>query len=59
MTKQNDLSFNQDHFPEKAKFLATCKTGYGSIMLEQYLGKLEEVDPPSKLSLWRLFRIQN
>ena len=56
MTRPNDLSFDKKHFPSGAKYLATCKIGYGKTILQQYLGNLEEVDPPKKLSHWRLFK---
>lgn len=54
-TLPDEISFSKSHFPQKAKYLATGPTGYGSLQLEYYLGKLKEVSPPPELSSWRLF----
>ena len=59
MTKPKEIRFSKNHFPKGSKYLATGHTGYGSTVLEQYLGKLEEVERPSELSGWRLWKILN
>ena len=51
----DEINFSKSHFPPKAKYLATGPTGYGSLQLEYYLGKLKEVTAPPELSSWRLF----
>lgn len=57
MTRPHELAFDKKHFPRSAKYLATCKIGYGKTILQRYLGNLEEVDAPKSLSHWRLFKI--
>ena len=59
MTRPKEIDYSIDHFPKNAKYIATCPTGYGSIMLEQYLGELEEINAPHELSSWRLFKIKD
>jgi hypothetical protein len=53
------IDFSSSHFPGSAKFLATGPGGFGSTLLELYLGDLEEVKSPEELSGWRLFQIKN
>ena len=55
MTKPEMIDFSVDHFPNEAKYLATCKVGYGRVILQRYLGPLDEIDAPASLSSWRLF----
>ena len=57
--KAKEIDYSIDHFPKNAKYLATCPTGYGSIILEQYLGELEEINAPNELSSWRLFKLKD
>ena len=57
MNLPDEIHFDSTHFPEGAKYLATCIVGYGSTTLQKYLGSLEEVSSPSELSHWRLFKI--
>ena len=59
MTKPKEIRFSKNHFPKGSKYLATGHTGYGSTVLEQYLGELEEVERPTELSGWRLWKILN
>ena len=47
-----------NHIPKVPKYMATGMTGYGSTVLEQYLGDLEEAETPSELSGWRLWEIK-
>ena len=56
MTKPEAIDFSIKHFPKDAEYLATGPAGYGSTILRQYLGELEEVPAPPELSSWRLFR---
>ncbi len=56
MTRPNEIDFSIEHFPPNAKFVATGPTGYGATMLKQFIGELEEIEPPPELSSWRLFR---
>jgi hypothetical protein len=56
MNLPDEIDFSKNHFPEGAKYLATCHVGYGSGVLQYYLGKLEEVKAPPELSGWRLFQ---
>lgn len=56
MTKPDAIDFSIEHFPPGAKYLATGPTGYGSAVLRNYLGELEEVPAPPELSSWRLFQ---
>jgi len=56
MNLPDEIDFSKNHFPEGAKYLATCHAGYGSTVLKYYLGKLEEVKAPPELSGWRLFQ---
>lgn len=55
MTKPEMIDFSTDHFPKDAKYLATCKIGYGRTILQRYLGVLDEVDAPESISSWRIF----
>lgn len=55
MTRPNDIDYSEKHFPPNAKFLATGSTGYGSYVLQRYLGPLKEVSAPPELSNWRLY----
>ena len=55
MTRPEDIDFSKDHFPPNAKYLATGSTGYGSFILQRYLGPLKEVPAPPELSSWRLY----
>ena len=57
MNQPDKIKFNLSHIPQGAKFLATSPSGYGSTMLEQYIGDLVEVPAPKELSSWRLFDI--
>ena len=57
MNQPNKIKFDLSHIPKGAKFLATSPTGYGGVMLEQYIGDLVEVPAPKELSSWRLFEI--
>jgi hypothetical protein len=57
MNQPDKITFDLSHIPKGAKFLATSPTGYGSTMLEQYIGDLVEVPAPKELSSWRLFEI--
>ena len=57
MNQPDKIKFDLSHIPKGAKFLATSPTGYGSTMLEQYIGDLVEVPSPKELSSWRLFEI--
>ena len=57
MNQPDKITFDLSHIPKGAKFLATSPTGYGSTMLEQYIGDLVEVPAPNELSSWRLFEI--
>ena len=57
MNHPDRITFDLSHIPKGAKFLATSPTGYGSTMLEQYIGDLVEVPAPKELSSWRLFEI--
>ena len=58
MNQPDKIKFDLSHIPKGAKFLATSPTGYGSTMLEQYIGDLVEVPSPIELSNWRLFEIK-
>jgi hypothetical protein len=58
MNQPDAINFDLSHIPEGAKYLATSPTGYGSTMLEQYIGDLKEVASPKELSSWRLFEIK-
>lgn len=58
MNHPNAIKFSLDSIPDGSKYLATCHVGYGSIILQNYLGKLEEVPAPSELSKWRLFEMK-
>ena len=58
MNQPDKVKFDLSHIPKGAKFLATSPTGYGSTMLEQYIGDLVEVPSPKELSNWRLFEIK-
>ena len=58
MNQPDKITFNLSHIPKGARFLATSATGYGSTMLEQYIGDLVEVPAPKELSSWRLFEIK-
>ena len=58
MTKPDLLKFDLSHIPRGAKFIATSSSGYGSTMLEQYIGDLIEVPAPEEVSCWRLFEIK-
>ena len=58
MNQPDRITFDISHIPKGAKFLATSPTGYGSTMLEQYIGDLVEVPAPKELSSWRLFEIK-
>ena len=58
MNQPDKIKFDLSHIPKGAKFLATSPTGYGSTMLEQYIGDLVEVPAPKELSNWRLFEIK-
>jgi hypothetical protein len=58
MNKPKSIDFGMNHIPKEAKYMATGMTGYGSTVLEQYLGDLEEAERPSELSGWRLFEIK-
>lgn len=53
------IDFSSSHFPGSAKYLATGPGGFGSTILEHYLGELEEVTSPQELSGWRLFQIKS
>ena len=57
MANPKEIDYSIDHFPENAKYLATGPTGYGMIILENYLGKLNEIKAPCELSSWRLFEL--
>ena len=57
LANPKEIDYSIDHFPENAKYLATGPTGYGMIILENYLGKLNEIKAPSELSSWRLFEL--
>ena len=57
MNQPDKITFDLSHIPKGAKFLATSPTGYGSTILEQYIGDLVEVPAPKELSSWRLFEI--
>lgn len=59
MNKPKSINFDMKHIPHKVKYLATGMTGYGSTVLKQYLGELEEVDRPPELSGWRLYEIKD
>ena len=52
------IKFDLSHIPPDAKFLATSASGYGSTILKQYIGELNEVPAPKGLSNWRLFEIK-
>ena len=54
-TLPDDFDFSFSHFPKNAKYLATGPTGYGSQVLQYYLGTLREIDTPPELSGWRLY----
>jgi len=56
MNLPDEIDFGKNHFPEGAKYLATCHVGYGSTALQYYLGQLEEIKAPPELSGWRLFQ---
>ena len=43
MNQPDKITFDLSHIPKDAKFLAPSPTGYGSTMLEQYIGDLVEV----------------
>jgi hypothetical protein len=58
MNQPDRIKFDHSYIPKGAKFLATCPTGYGSKMLEQYIGSLVEVPAPKELSSWRLYEIK-
>ena len=58
MNQPDKITFDLSYIPKGAKFLATSPTGYGSTMLEQYIGDLVEVPSPKELSGWRLFEIK-
>ena len=58
MNQPDKITFDLSHIPKGAKFLATSPTGYGGMMLEQYIGDLVEVPAPKELSSWRLFEIK-
>jgi hypothetical protein len=58
MNQPDKIKFDLSHIPKGAKYLATSPTGYGSSMLPQYIGELDEVDSPIELSKWRLYKIQ-
>lgn len=55
MTRPEDIDFSRKHFPPEAKYLATGSTGYGSFVLQRYLGPLKEIPAPPELSSWRLY----
>jgi len=57
MNQPDKIKFDLSHIPKGAKFLATSPTGYGSTMLKQYIGDLNEVPAPKELSSWRLYAI--
>ena len=57
MNQPDKIKFDLSHIPKGAKFLATSPTGYGSTMLKQYIGDLNEVPAPKELSSWRLYSI--
>lgn len=57
MNKPDAIDYSVSHFPNNAKYLATCHTGYGSFVLQQYLGELKEHSSPRELSSWRLFEL--
>lgn len=59
MNQPDKIKFDLSHIPKGAKFLATSPTGYGSMMLKQYIGDLVEVPAPKELSSWRLFEIKS
>jgi hypothetical protein len=58
MNQPDKITFDLSYIPKGAKFLATSPTGYGSTILEQYIGDLVEVPSPKELSSWRLFEIK-
>jgi len=58
MNEPSRISFDISHIPEGAQYIATSKTGYGSLMLKQYLGELTEISSPIELSNWRLYEIE-
>jgi len=57
MNQPDKITFDLSYIPKGAKFIATSPTGYGSTVLEQYIGDLVEVPAPKELSRWRLFEI--
>ena len=58
MARGFDFAFNKDHFPHDADVFATCHVGYGSTALTPFLGELVEIETPTELSHWRLFKIK-
>ena len=56
-TLPDDFNFSTKDIPSEARYLATGPTGYGSHMLQYYIGKLTEKPPPPELSNWRLYQI--
>ena len=57
MNQPEAISYSRNHMPTGTKFLATCHVGYGSHVLQHYLGPLKEVSSPNELSAWRLFEL--
>ena len=57
MNQPDRIKFDLSHIPKGTRFLATSPTGYGKVMLKQYIGDLVEVPAPDELSSWRLFEI--
>lgn len=57
MNKPEAITYSRSHMPEGTKYLATCHVGYGSYVLQRYLGPLKEVSSPNELSAWRIFKL--
>lgn len=58
-TLPDDFNFSSKDFPAGARYLATGPTGYGSHVLQYYLGKLTEKPSPPELSSWRLYELSD